>query len=110
MKKEDTMSVDTMPADIRTTVYRVVVIDDHRIFTDLVSLALASEPRMECVGTAGTAAQARQVVSEHQPDIALIDVRMPDGDGVNLARELLTLAPNMRVLMLTAFPSPALVE
>lgn len=88
---------------------RIVVVDDHHVFTDLLSMALTSEPALACVGTAGTAAQARTVVLAQRPDVAMIDVRLPDGDGLDLAADLLTELPDLRVIMLTAYPSADLV-
>lgn len=89
---------------------RIVVVDDHLVFTDLLSIALASEPALACVGSAATAGEARQVVRELRPDVAVIDVRLPDGDGLDLAADLLRDRTALRVIMLTAHPSADLVE
>lgn len=85
-------------------VQRVAVVDDHQVFSDLVSVALASEPGFECVGTAATVSAGRDLVAATRPDIALIDVRLPDGDGLDLAEGLMGVVPNLRVIMLTGYP------
>lgn len=87
----------------------VMVVDDHQVFADLVSLALGAEPDLACVGTAGTCAEARVLARDAGPTLAVVDVRLPDGDGLDLAVELMSLVPGLRVVVLTAYPRPDLV-
>ncbi|MCR4512400.1 response regulator transcription factor [Aeromicrobium sp. 50.2.37] len=89
---------------------RVLVVDDHQVFADLVSVALESDPTMRCVGSAATVEDARRLAAELRPDLALVDVRLPDGDGLDLAAELLAARPELRVVVLTAYPRADLVE
>ena len=86
----------------RVDVARVVVVDDHRTFTDLVCLALDGEPDLECVGTAHEPVAAREQVSIHRPDIVVMDVDLGPFDGLELAAELMALCPEMLVVVLTA--------
>ena len=87
---------------VRDTPARIVVVDDHRTFTDLVILVLAAEPDLDCVGAAHDAAQARELVAEHRPDIVLMDVDLGREDGLDVAAQLLVDQPDLLVVVLTA--------
>lgn len=79
---------------------RLVVVDDHALFrAGLVSL-LAQMPELEVVGEAGNGRQAIEVIQRTRPDIALIDVNMPEMGGVETV-EALQKMENLRVVMLT---------
>jgi DNA-binding NarL/FixJ family response regulator len=79
---------------------RLVVVDDHALFrAGLVSL-LAQMPELEVVGEAGNGRQATEVIQRTRPDIALIDVNMPEMGGVETV-EALQKMENLRVVMLT---------
>jgi DNA-binding NarL/FixJ family response regulator len=58
---------------------------------------------MRCAGIAATNAEARALLVTTQPDVLLTDVRLPDGDGIDAARGLLRLQPDLRILVLTAY-------
>ena len=64
---------------------------------------LEAEPDLTVVGEAATAAEALARVPAVRPDVAVLDVRLPDGDGVTVCRELRSLLPDLRCLMLTSF-------
>ena len=67
---------------------RVLVVDDHKTFADLLSLALSSEPDLDCVGTAGSAAEAVAMAAELKPDIVVMDIEMPREDGLIATRRI----------------------
>ena len=79
------------------------LLDDHEIvrrgLADLISL----QSDLEVVGEAGTAAEALIRITAAQPDVAVFDVRLPDGNGVEVCREIRSLFPHIRVLMLTSY-------
>lgn len=89
---------------------RVLVVDDHRTFTDLVALALAGEPDLECVGAAHDASEARELVALHSPDIVLMDVNLGTDDGLDLSAELLAAYPDLLVVVLTAHGDAAVMR
>jgi DNA-binding NarL/FixJ family response regulator len=66
---------------------RVLVIDDHPLIVDGLRGALAREPAISVVGTAGTLADGRRSVADLAPDIVLLDLRLPDGSGTELLAE-----------------------
>lgn len=81
---------------------RVLVVDDHRSVAESLAMAIDLQPDLRCAGIAGTVAEARAMLMTTSPDIVLTDVRLPDGDGVEGARRLLELRPDLRVVILTA--------
>ena len=80
----------------------VLVVDDHKTFTDLVRMALESEPDLACVGTAHDVRTARAMVEEHDPDVVLMDVNLGAEDGLELTADLVAANPALRVVVLTA--------
>ena len=84
-------------------VVRVFLLDDHEVVRRGVADLLEAEPDLTVVGEAATAAEALARVPAVRPDVAVLDVRLPDGDGVTVCRELRSLFPDLRCLMLTSF-------
>jgi DNA-binding NarL/FixJ family response regulator len=82
---------------------RVFLLDDHEIVRRGVRDLLAVQEDIEVVGEAGSAAEALARVPATRPDVAILDVRLPDGDGVSVCRELRERMPEMAFLMLTSF-------
>ncbi|MCK1819444.1 response regulator transcription factor [Streptomyces sp. XM83C] len=82
---------------------RVFLLDDHEVVRRGVHDLLNDEPDISVVGEAGTVAQALVRVPALRPDVAVLDVRLPDGDGVTVCRELRSRMPELACLMLTSF-------
>ena len=82
---------------------RVFLLDDHEVVRRGVAELLEAEPDLTVVGEAVTAAEALARVPAVRPDVAVLDVRLPDGDGVTVCRELRSQLPNLRCLTLTSF-------
>jgi DNA-binding NarL/FixJ family response regulator len=82
---------------------RVFLLDDHEVVRVGVRELLESEGDISVVGEASTAAEALARVPAVRPDVAVLDVRLPDGDGVTVCRELRSQAPQLACLMLTSF-------
>jgi len=81
---------------------RLLLVDDHVSYRELLALRLAREPDLEVVGEAGTLAEARRVLDGIEADVALVDLILPDGGGVDLIRQLRAANPVAIVLVLTA--------
>jgi DNA-binding NarL/FixJ family response regulator len=82
---------------------RVFLLDDHEIVRQGLKALLESEPDLEVVGEASNAAEALARVPALKPDVAVLDVRLPDGDGITVCRELRSALPDLACLMLTSF-------
>jgi two-component system, NarL family, response regulator DevR len=82
---------------------RVFLLDDHELVRRGVAALLESDPRIRVVGEGATIGQARGRIAALAPDVALLDVRLPDGDGIELCRELRETRPELGCIMLTAF-------
>jgi DNA-binding NarL/FixJ family response regulator len=89
---------------------RVVVVDDHATFTELLALALRHEEGMDCVGTATGAAMGLAMVEHLRPDVVVMDVELGDGDGIEATTELVRRHPDLRVVVLTARVDMALMQ
>jgi DNA-binding NarL/FixJ family response regulator len=82
---------------------RVALVDDHEVVRRGLRDLLDGEPGIEVVAEAGGVEEALARVGATLPDVVVVDVRLPDGDGVALCRELRQLEPAPRCLVLTAF-------
>ncbi|WP_254705700.1 response regulator [Streptomyces vilmorinianum] len=85
------------------TPIRVFLLDDHEVVRRGVHDLLDAEPDLTVVGDAATAEQALVRAPALRPDVAVLDVRLPDGDGVSVCRELRSRMPDLACLMLTSF-------
>jgi DNA-binding NarL/FixJ family response regulator len=82
---------------------RLLIVDDHPIVRDGLRAAFAGEPDIEVVGEAANGAEAVESAGRDQVDVALMDLRMPEMDGVRAIRLLQQASPRTRVLVLTTF-------
>ncbi len=82
---------------------RLFLLDDHEVVRRGVRELLEAEPDMQVVGEAETAAQALARIPAVAPDVAVLDVRLPDGDGVEICREIRSRQPDTVCLVLTSF-------
>lgn len=90
------------------TLGRVLIVDDepdHR--TIFAALVERGGDGTYAVEAAGSLAEAVSLAAEHPFDVALVDLRLPDGDGIACMHALRQLQPNLRVVILTAYPTPA---
>ncbi|GAA3887077.1 response regulator transcription factor [Streptomyces lacrimifluminis] len=89
-----------MPEDGKITVF---LLDDHEVVRRGVRELLSVEDDIEVVGEAGTAAEALARIPATRPDVAVLDVRLPDGSGVEVCREIRSWDAGVKCLMLTSF-------
>jgi DNA-binding NarL/FixJ family response regulator len=82
---------------------RVFLVDDHEVVRRGVAALLESEGDIEVIGEAGTAESAISRIPALRPDVAVLDVRLPDGNGVDVCREVRSRMPELACLMLTSF-------
>lgn len=82
----------------------VFLVDDHEIVRRGLIDLIDAEPDLAVIGEAASCAQAMVRIPLLRPDVAVLDVRLPDGNGVELCRELLSGLPDLRCLILTSYP------
>ena len=82
---------------------RVFLLDDHELVREGIRSLLESDEEIEVVGEAATAAEALTRVPLAKPDVALLDVRLEEGDGIEVCRDLRAALPDLACLMLTSF-------
>ena len=92
------------------TPIRLALVDDHAVVTEGVSMLLARFSDLEIVGTASGGADAVGLVDATHPDVVLMDLSMPDVDGVEATRRVIAAHPGVRILALTAFVDHRLVN
>jgi two-component system, NarL family, response regulator DevR len=81
---------------------RILLVDDHELVRRGIAELLDAEADLEIVGEAATVAEALTRAAQVDADVAVLDVRMPDGDGIALCRELRAQCPDLRCLVLTS--------
>ncbi len=92
-----------MSVDSASTILRVVVVDDQQLLREGIAALLATDPRMRIVGQGSNGQEAIDLVGMTQPDIILLDIRMPVVDGIQAIREIKAQWPSVRVVILTSF-------
>lgn len=88
----------------------VFLLDDHRTFTDLLEVSLGLQPDLHCVAVAHSAHEGLAKAAAVDFAVAMLDLQLPDGGGLDLIPRLLALRPHARIVVLTAHPKPDLAE
>lgn len=86
-----------------TDVIRILIVDDHAVVRIGLKTVLANATGFRVVGEAGTVAESVTLAVQARPDVVLMDVRLPDGSGVEACRRIKADNPDMRVVMLTSY-------
>lgn len=81
----------------------VFLVDDHEVVRRGLVDLLSGDPELTVVGEAGSIAEAKARIPAARPDVAVLDVRLPDGSGIDLCRDLLAAHDELRCLILTSF-------
>ncbi|HEX5240196.1 MAG TPA: response regulator transcription factor [Candidatus Limnocylindrales bacterium] len=83
---------------------RLLVVDDHEVVRQGLVALLDRRDAFQVVAEAGSVAEAIDQAARHEPDIVIMDVRLPDGSGIEACREIRSARPETKVVMLTSFP------
>jgi DNA-binding NarL/FixJ family response regulator len=90
----------------RTSRIRVLLVEDQRTLAEALTIALNTQPDLECVGAARTTDEALSLAATRCPDVVLMDIHLPGGDGIDGTRRIKALRPAVRVFILTADATP----
>jgi two-component system, NarL family, response regulator DevR len=93
-----------MAGDATTRPLRLLVVDDHEVVRQGLVAMLARREGFEVVAEAGSVAEAIAMARRFEPDIVVLDVRLPDGSGVEACREIRAERPATKIVMLTSYP------
>ena len=89
---------------------RVMLVEDHQLMREVLARLLAGERDIEVVRAVPDAAEAMRLVDDVRPDVVLMDIDLPDTDGISATRALVGRNPALRVVMLSAMCTPTLVR
>jgi len=92
-----------------TDCVRVLIVDDQTLFRSGLARLLSSQPGVMVIGEAGNGSEAIRLAERLEPDVVLMDIRMPEVDGIEATRQILRMRPGVRVLILTTFHTDAYV-
>ncbi len=90
-------------SQLKSKLVRLLIVDDHEVVRIGLNAVLSLTPGMKVVGQATNKEDAKKLARRLKPDVVLLDIRLPDGSGVEAAREMLATCPDTRVLFLTSF-------
>jgi DNA-binding NarL/FixJ family response regulator len=96
--------------DFQQSPVRVVIVDDHRLFVDALALLLGHDDRLLVIGTASDGPTAIELAVDGDAEVAVIDVRMPEVDGIETAKRMRARSPATRVILVTGLDEPTLAE
>jgi two-component system response regulator DevR len=92
-----------LSTDDPAEIIRVFLLDDHEIVRRGIADLLEAEPSITIVGEASTAAEAMRRIPAAQPNVAVLDARLPDGSGIDVCRDIRSSSPDIRCLILTSY-------
>ncbi len=90
-----------MTTKLRTI--KILLVEDHPLVRIGLQDILSQKDNLEVVGEVSTASEALVAALEHQPDIVLMDIRLPDGSGIDACRNIVDQCPNTRIIFLTSY-------
>lgn len=89
---------------------RIILVDDHPVVLAGLETLVRGIPDLELVGQATSASQALELVREHHPELAVLDIGLPGMNGVALAERILEIAPDTHIVVLTHYDEPSYVQ
>ena len=105
-----TRGSQTLARDFKQSPVRVVIVDGHRLFVDALALLLGHDERLDVIGTASDGLTAIDLAVDGGAEVAVIDVRMPEVDGIETAKRLRARSPQTNVILVTGLDEPQIAE
>ena len=106
MKNQNNSQLSTFNSQL----IKVQIVDDHKMFVEGIERIINESGIAEVVGKAYTARECRLMLSAETADVLLLDVHLPDGNGIDLCAEILAKHPNLKILALTSFSEYTVVN
>jgi DNA-binding NarL/FixJ family response regulator len=104
IEERPSMTIDLLePAEAGRASTRVLLVDDHRAFTEALAVAIASHPDLACVGTPTTIEECLAALPTALPDVVLLDIFLPDGDGIDAISAIRARLPEARIVVMTGY-------
>lgn len=100
----------TTPAPPPGGALRVILVDDEHLIRSALATMLSLEADLEVLGEASTVAEGTRLAGETSPDVAVVDLQLPDGDGLELCEQIAELSPDTRCLVLTSHARPGYLK
>jgi len=100
----------TAPAPPPGGALRVILVDDEHLIRSALATMLSLEADLEVLGEASTVAEGTRLAGETSPDVAVVDLQLPDGDGLELCEQIAELSPDTRCLVLTSHARPGYLK
>lgn len=89
---------------------RILLADDHRMFREALRIQLVAEKDIHIVGETGSAAGTLAAIRAARPDVVVLDIALPDGNGIDVARTIAARHPDIRIVALSGYVEPMYVE
>ena len=89
---------------------RVIIVDDHQLVAEGVAKIIGACQKIEVIAIANSISMAISLLGIHKPDILLVDVAMPDGDGIDAIKMFTDVHPSMRIIVVTSYAEPAVIQ
>lgn len=102
--------MDKAPETTESPVSRVLLVDDHRMFAELLSVSLEAEADFAVIGVAGSGAEALALATESHPDVVVLDYQLPGENGIRVAHRLRDALPEVQIVMLTGQEDESLLR
>lgn len=90
--------------------YNIVIADDHHVVAEGIARLIEESKAARVVAIAGTIGDTALLLEQKRPDVLLLDVAMPDGDGIDAIKRFAAICPDMRILVLTCYSEPSVVK
>lgn len=90
--------------------WKIFIVDDHRGYREGLKMLIESTLDMKLAGEAGSGSEVMDALERSCPDLILMDINMPEENGIHLTKRVKDRFPSVHVLMLTMFSSPSMVE
>ncbi len=91
------------------SIVKFIIADDHKIFRQGLRYALLDDTKLKCVGEAENGLQLIDMIEKHSPQVALVDIKMPEMDGIEATKKIRILWPDMKILILTTYDDESII-